>query len=117
MQPAPVKPTITLDTLKQIDIRVGTIVRVEDVDEADSLVRLTVDCGDRERSILAGLKGERDNPQEIVGQQALFVINLEPKRMFGEMSEGMLFDIGYEDGIQPALAMPEVEVPNGSRAG
>jgi tRNA-binding protein len=44
-------------------------------------------------------------------------VNLEPKRMAGELSEGMLFDIGYPDGISPALAVPEMPVPNGARAG
>jgi tRNA-binding protein len=47
----------------------------------------------------------------------LFVVNLEPKKMMGQASEGMLFDIGYADGIVPALAMPERHVPNGSRLG
>jgi tRNA-binding EMAP/Myf-like protein len=45
------------------------------------------------------------------------VVNLEPKKMMGEVSEGMLFDIGYADGVTPALAVPEKSVPNGSRAG
>jgi len=117
MQPVAVKPTITLQTLQQIDIRVGTIVRVDDIETSNALVRLTVDCGDHQRTILAGLKGERNDPQEIVGKQALFVVNLEPRKMFGELSEGMLFDIGYEDGIQPTLAVPETSVPNGARAG
>ena len=63
------------------------------------------------------MKGERANVREIVGKQALFVINLEPKKMAGEVSEGMLFDIGYADGIPPALATPERPVPDGARAG
>jgi len=45
------------------------------------------------------------------------VVNLEPKKMRGEVSEGMLFDLGYADGVTLALAMPERRVPNGSRAG
>ncbi|NIR16592.1 MAG: tRNA-binding protein, partial [Desulfobacterales bacterium] len=49
--------------------------------------------------------------------QALFVVNLEPRKIMGEVSEGMLFDIGYEDGISPALAVPEKPVHNGARAG
>jgi tRNA-binding protein len=76
-----------------------------------------VDFGDHTRRILAGMKKERANPEEIVGRQALFVVNLEPRRMAGEVSEGMLFDIGYADGVTPALAVPERPVPNGSRAG
>jgi tRNA-binding EMAP/Myf-like protein len=63
------------------------------------------------------MKGERANPQEIVGLQALFVVNLEPRRMAGELSEGLLFDIGYADGVTPALSVPERPVPNGTRAG
>jgi tRNA-binding EMAP/Myf-like protein len=47
----------------------------------------------------------------------LFVINLEPRKMMGEVSEGMLFDIGYADGVSPVLAVPEKLVPNGARAG
>ncbi len=45
------------------------------------------------------------------------VVNLEPRKMAGEVSEGMLFDIGYADGVTPVLATPEARVPNGSRAG
>jgi tRNA-binding EMAP/Myf-like protein len=84
---------------------------------SDKLVKLTVDFGDHKRSILAGLKQERQNPKEIEGWQALFVVNLAPKEMMGQVSEGMLFDIGYADGVVPALAVPEKPVPNGTRAG
>jgi tRNA-binding protein len=114
---APIKPTISLDVLNKIDIRVGTIELVEDVPGSDKLVKLTVDFGDHKRSILVGMKQERQNPKEVEGKQALFVVNLEPKVMMGEISEGMLFDIGYADGITPVLAVPEKRVPNGTRAG
>ena len=115
--PAPIKPTITIAELERIDVRVGTIVAVEDVPASKKLVRLRVDFGDRLRAILVGMKGERGNSAEIRGRQALFVVNLEPKRMAGEISEGMLFDIGAADGVVPALAVPERAVPNGVRAG
>jgi tRNA-binding protein len=117
MNVAPVKPTIPIDLLDQIDIRVGTIKLVEDVKGSDKLLKLTVDFGDHTRTILAGMKQERDEPKRIEGVQTLFVVNLEPKRMRGEISEGMLLDIGYADGIKPVLALPEEEVPNGTRAG
>ena len=115
--PPPIKPTISFDDLNRIDIRVGTITSVEDIAGSDKLLKLTVDFGDHTRSILAGMKQERENPHEIEGMQALFVVNLEPKKMMGQASEGMLFDIGYADGILPALAIPERPVPNGSRLG
>ncbi len=116
-KPAPVKPAVTAADLDKLDIRVGTILAVEDVPGSKKLLRLTVDLGDHRRTILAGMKAERANPQEIVGLQALFVVNLEPRRMAGETSEGMIFDIGYADAVTPALAVPERPVPNGSRAG
>jgi tRNA-binding protein len=115
--PAPIKPAISLADLDRIDIRVGTILSVEDVAGSDKLLKLTVDFGDHRRSILAGMKQERESPREIEGRQALFVVNLERKKMRGEVSEGMLLDIGYADGVAPALAVPERNVPNGTRAG
>ncbi len=116
-KPAPIKPSISFDTLDQIDVRVGTIEKVEDVQASDKLVKLTVNFGDHKRTILAGLKRERQDPKEIEGKQALFVVNLPPKKMMGQVSEGMLFDIGYADGVLPSLAVPERPVPDGARAG
>ena len=114
---APLKPKISLDVVNKIDIRVGTIELVEDVTGSDKLVKLTVDFGSQKRRILVGMKQERETPKEIERKQALFVVNLEPKKMLGEVSEGMLFDIGYADGLRPVLAVPEKPVPNGTRAG
>ena len=117
MESAPVKPSIAVEDLQKIDIRVGTIRAVEDVPGSNKLVSLRVDFGDHQRTILAGMKQEREDPAEVVGWQALFVVNLPPRTMAGYVSEGMLFDIGYEDGIRPVLATPEKSVPDGSRAG
>ena len=116
MQPAPIKPSITIDDLKKLDVRVGTIERVDEVPNSEKLLRLTVDLGDHKRTILAGIKKERANPKEIEGRQALFVVNLPPRKMAGMVSEGMLFDIGYADAVTPVLAVPENPVPNGTRA-
>jgi tRNA-binding protein len=112
-----IKAAITAAELERIDIRVGTILSVTDVPGSDKLVALLVDFGDHQRTIAAGMKQERENPREIEGRQALFVVNLEPRKMRGIVSEGMLFDIGYADGIRPVLAVPEAPVPNGARAG
>jgi tRNA-binding protein len=117
MTPASLKPAISMELLNQIDIRVGTIRSVADVPGSDKLVQLRVSFGDHERTIVAGLKQERANPRELEGKQALFVVNLEARKMRGVLSEGMLFDIGYADGVTPALAMSENPVPDGTRAG
>ncbi len=85
--------------------------------QSAKLARLVVSFGDHTRTILAGIRKERPDPQALVGRQALFVVNLEPRKMAGEVSEGMLFDLGYADGLLPALAVPERPVPDGTRAG
>ena len=117
MKRAAIKPLVPHSALEALDIRVGTIVLVEDLPKSRKLVRLIVDFGDHQRRIIAGIKTERSNPREIEGKQALFVVNLEPRPIMGEVSEGMLFDIGHADSETPCLAVPERAVPNGVRAG
>src|SRR4051812_47307322 len=116
MEPLAIKPAISVDDLKKIDIRVGTVEKVDEVEKSEKLVRLTVNFGDHTRTILAGIKKERPNPKDLEGLQALFVVNLPPRKMAGMISEGMLFDIGFADGVPPVLAVPEKPVPNGTRA-
>jgi tRNA-binding protein len=117
-KPAAIKPVISPADLEKLDIRIGTIELVEDVPASEKLLRLRVDFGDHKRSILVGMKQERNNPKsELEGRQALFVVNLPSRKMAGEESQGMLFDIGYADGLLPVLAIPERPLPNGARAG
>src|SRR4029453_9233067 len=115
--PPPVKPGVDIAILESIDVRLGTIQAVDDVPDSTKLVRLTVSFGDHTRQILAGVKQKRAIPSELVGRQALFVVNLRPRRMAGQLSEAMLFDIGYADGLLPVLAVPERFLPDGARAG
>ena len=107
LKPIPVKPVIKFEDLE----------KVEDIKKSDKLVKLTVDFGDFKRTILVGMKQARENPQELEIKQALFVVNLEPRKMMGEISEGMVFDIGYSNGIIPVLAVPETPVQDGVQAG
>ncbi|MXZ74833.1 MAG: tRNA-binding protein [Gemmatimonadetes bacterium] len=117
MKPAPIKETISFEDFEKLDIRAGTITAVEEVANSNKLMKLIVDFGDHTRSILAGIKQERSDPKEIEGKQALFVVNLAERKMAGEVSQGMLFDIGYADGLTPCLLVPELPVPDGARAG
>lgn len=117
MRPAAIKAPITVEHLNAVDIRAGTIASVHPLPASDRLAKFVVDFGDHTRTILAAMKRERADLGVLVGVQALFVVNLEPRRMAGELSEGMFFDLGYPDGIVPALAVPERPVPNGTRAG
>ena len=115
--PAPIKPPVSIDEVSRIDIRVGTIEALTDVSGSEKLVELRVSFGDHTRQVLVGMKRERADPSEVVGRQALFVVNLPPRRLAGRISEAMLFDIGHADGLVPVLAVPERAVPAGTRAG
>ena len=115
-QPRPVKPVVPFSLFEQLDIRLGTIRSVEEVAGSRKLMKLHVSFGDHNRDILAGIKQERADPTVLIGQQALFVVNLEPRKMAGQLSEGMLFDIGSADGLLPALAVPERPLPDGAGA-
>ena len=114
---AAVRPTVEPAVLEQIDVRAGTIRAAVPVAGADRLALLTVSFGDRDRTIVAGIRTERPSLEAIVGRQALFAINLQPRKIRGHVSEGMLFDIGFADGLRPAFAQPEWPVPDGVRAG
>src|SRR5258708_33947582 len=110
MTAAPITPTIPVGILNQMAVRAGTSESVSDVAGSDKLVALRVNFGDHSRTIVAGLKQERSNPREIEGRQALFVLNLEPRKMRGVVSEGMLFGIDYPHGVRHVLAVPESTV-------
>src|SRR5438067_13731899 len=88
LTPAPVKPTVALAALEALNIRYGTIERVEEIPRSVKLMKLTVNFGDHSRTILSSIKKELPNPRDIVGRQALYVVNLEPPKMTLEISEG-----------------------------
>jgi tRNA-binding protein len=115
-QPAPTRPAVNAADAN-LDVRVGTIRGAEPVAGSRKLAALRVDFGDHHRTIVAGIVQERGSLDPLIGRQALFVVNLAPKQMAGVTSEGMLFDLGFADGLKPALAVPEFPVPSGTRAG
>ena len=109
------KPEITIADLDKIDVRVGTIEQVLEVANSDKLLKLIVNFGAFTRIIFSGIKKDFPDSSIIVGKQALFVVNLVPRKMMGEVSEGMLFGIISPDN-KYTLATPFEEVPNGSVA-
>lgn len=117
LPPIVFRPSAVPAASAPLDVRVGTIESAEPVAGSRKLAALRVNFGDHHRTIVAGIAKERGDLEPLVGRQALFVVNLPPKQMSGVTSEGMLFDLGYADGIKPALAVPEFPVPNGTRAG
>ena len=115
--PSAQKPEIPVDVAERVDLRIGTIVDIVEVPEADRLMKLSVDFGADTRTVIAGIRDERSDPRVLIGRQALFYYNLPRKKIRGQVSEAMLCDVGYADGIVPALLDPEWAIPNGTRAG
>lgn len=105
--------SITIDDFKKADIRVGTVRVAERIPDADKLLRLEVDVGeDNLRQILSGI-AEHVSPEDLVGRQLLFVINLEPRVIRGLVSNGMLLAAGGEGTF--SLLYPSIQVPPGTR--
>lgn len=102
---------ITFEEFKKLDIRIGKVLSCEKVEDADKLLRLVLDIGDEEKQVLAGI-AEFYNPEELVGKQIPILVNLEPRKMWGLESQGMMLAADV-DGT-PVLLIPEAKVPPGS---
>ncbi|NCB24191.1 MAG: methionine--tRNA ligase [Bacteroidia bacterium] len=109
----PVKESIQFDTFEKLDIRVGTVLECEKVPKADKLLRFLLDDGLQKRTILSGIAAYYPNPEELVGKQVCFIANLEPRKMRGILSEGMILSAENADGSL-ALVTPTKMVSPGS---
>lgn len=109
----PVKEHIQFDIFEKLDIRVGTVLECEKVPKADKLLRFLLDDGLEKRTILSGIAAHYPNPQELVGRQVCFIANLEPRKLRGILSEGMILSAENSDGTL-ALVSPTKEVLPGS---
>lgn len=103
----------TIDDLQKLDIRIGTFKSVEPVEGSEKMYKEIVDFGEEvgEKQILSGIQ-KFFTPDELIGRQALFIINLEPRMIMGIESQGMLLATDNDTGV--VLISPEKIVPNGS---
>lgn len=109
----PVKPTIKYDDFAKIDVRAGTVTHAENVAGSDKLLKLTVDFGELgTRQILTGM-AKWYKPEDFVGMQTTFVLNLEPRKMMGLESQGMIFSVGLSDDDKPAFLKLSFPTING----
>ena|ERR1035437_2123255 len=102
---------ITIDEFKKVEIRIGKIISAEKLENADKLLKLQVDFGEFQRQILSGI-AEHYPPEELVGKQLPFIVNLEPRMMRGEESQGMLMAVDDEE--KPVLLIPAQDVKEGT---
>lgn len=104
-------PMITYDDFRKLDIRIGTIVSAERVQGTDKLLKLEVDFGTEKRQIIAGI-AETYQPDHLIGREIPVLLNLEPRRIRGIESQGMIL-AADADGA-PILLHPDRQVPPGS---
>ncbi len=107
----PISPTIEYDDFAKIDLRIAKIIKAEHVDGADKLLQLTLDLGDEQRNVFAGIKSAYD-PADLEGRMTVMVANLAPRKMRFGVSEGMLLAAG-PGGKDIFLLSPD----NGAQAG
>ncbi len=104
--------TIPFEDFKKLDIRIGKVISAERIEGADKLLKLIFDLGDEERQVLAGIAEFVDDPSTLIGKEMPVLVNLEPRRMKGLESNGMI--LAASTGEKPVLLMPEEDVPPGS---
>ncbi|HVR98988.1 MAG TPA: methionine--tRNA ligase [Thermoanaerobaculia bacterium] len=106
------KPMISIDQFMQTELKAATVTAAERVPKSDKLLKLTVDLGDETRTVVAGI-GLAYQPEELVGKQVVIVANLQPAKLMGIQSQGMVL-AASQDG-KPVLLHPAIPVPNGTR--
>jgi len=113
-QPTAPQPTtyVTFEEFSKLDLRIATVIDVEKVPNTTKLLKLTISLGEESRTILAGI-AEMYTPEELKGKQVVVVANLEPRRLRGIESQGML--LAADVNGQAIILQPESEVPAGTK--
>ena len=111
-QVAPIKETIDFDSFAKMDIRIGQITSAEKVEKSKKLLKLTINDGVKDRTILSGI-AEHFAPEEVLGKQVSFLANLAPRKIMGQESEGMILMAEDADGSL-AFIQPSKSVWNGA---
>lgn len=106
------KPLIKFDDFAKVDMRIGTVLLAEEIEGSEKLIKMEIDFGDLgKRQILAGIKSWY-KPEELVGKQLPFVVNIEPRKMMGLESQGMILAADSDD--RAVILLLEQTVINGT---
>ncbi len=111
-QVEPIKETIDFESFTKMDLRVGQITAAEKVEKSKKLLKLAVNDGQKERTILSGI-AEHFEPSDVIGRQVCFLANLAPRKIMGQESEGMILMAENADGSL-AFLQPSKEIWNGA---
>lgn len=104
--------TISSSDFQKMDIRIGKVKKAEKVEGTDRLIKLTVDIGNEERTLVAGI-ADVYNPDELKGKEIPVLVNLEPKTIKNIESKGMI--LAADVNGRPVVLVPDKEVPPGSK--
>lgn len=116
VEPEEISNFIGIEDFAKVDLRVGTIIDCQTVDGSDKLVRSQVDLGDLGiRQVLSGIR-KAYSPQDLIGKQALFIVNLKPRKMMGFDSQGMML-LASDDSVGLSLMSPVKQMVAGSKIG
>lgn len=104
---------ISYDEFSKIELKVATVKDAVRLEGSDKLIKLQIDLGDESRQLVAGI-GKKYEPEDLIGRQIVIVANLEPRKLMGEESQGMLLAAHDEEG-SPILLVPDKASPSGSK--
>lgn len=107
---------ISWQDFAKVDFRVGEIVEARNIEESDKLIRMVVDLGGEigQKVVFSGIR-HWYQPEELVGIKTVFVVNVEPKKIMGELSEAMIFAAEDEDGDTLSILTLERDIKNGTK--
>ncbi len=105
---------IGINDFKRLDLRIGQILTAEPIPKKQRLLKVQVDLGDEQRTLVGGL-AEYYTPDQLVGLQVVVVANLEPAMIGGVRSEGMMLGVGCSEGQDVALLTVNKAVTSGTR--
>ena len=108
----PKSPIISISEFKKLDLRIGTVISVEKVPDADKLIKFVFDIGTERRQIMARMAEFFDDTSKLVGKEMPILINIEPRKFRGYDSHGMI--IAADLNGRPILLQPEEDVPAGT---
>lgn len=106
------KPKISYEDFCKLDLRVGTIISADDLEDSNKLIKMIVDIGEEKKQVIAGIK-KQYKVEDLVGKQVVIIVNLEPRKIADLDSDGMILASHTLDGL-PVVLLPERPVPDGS---
>jgi methionyl-tRNA synthetase len=109
---SPLKPTITIDDFKKIDLRVGRVIEAEKVPKSEKLIKLQVEIGNERRQVIAGI-AQHYKPEDLIGKLIVVVANLQPAKLMGQESQGMILAASNESGTLTLVGV-QSEISTGS---